>query len=193
MVTMNKSIIILILSVVSLVSIYLGIKGCNRPVPQPGINNPIISVTPIIDRSSIDKLNIPELPNNEKPTSVIPVPTQVPQPGKIIIPHVVISDKGNTFIAYSEKIELRFKMDPKVSFGVSDKFLLGADLTFFSWYRVNADALAYLSIEDNFDISDTRVGLGVSYQLTNNTSTGIGYLSNFKSDKSVVGFVSFKF
>lgn len=190
---MKKSIIILILSAVSLVSIYLGIKGCYQPTPQLGITNPVISVTPVIDRVSIDKLNIPVLPNNEKPTIVISVPTPVSQPGKIIIPHVVVSDKGNTFIAYSEKIELRFKIDPKVSLGISDKFLLGVDTTFFSWYRFNADTLVYLSIEDSLDLRGTRVGLGVSYQVTNNTSTGVGYLSNFKNERTFVGFISFKF
>lgn len=167
------------------------LRGCNHNKPPVVINNPTISVTPVVDPSELEKL--PELPNNEKPVSSIPVPTPVPVVGKIVIPSVVVSDKGNTFVVYSEKVDCGFRVEPKLSAGVSDKLLLGLDATFFTYWRFNADALIFVPAEGNIGLTRLRIGVGVSYKITENTSAGLGFLKDFGTNDSFVGFVSLKF
>ena len=164
---------------------------CTPDKPPVVENNPVISVTPIADQAELEKL--PELPNKEKPVYAVPVPTPKPVLGKKVTPSVVVSDKGNTFVVYSEAVDWGFRLEPKLSLGVSEDFLVGMDLTFFTYWKLNADALVYVPIREDLDLTMLKVGAGVSYKITHNTSAGVGYLKDFGNNNSFVGFVSLKF
>lgn len=185
-----KTAVIIVLAFVLSIITLQAFKGCNHKDPI-NIADPVVSVTPIVDKVALDKL--PELPNNEKPVTAVPVKVPDKKPGVIIEPAVVVSSAGNTYVVYSERIECGFKFDVKASAGISDKLLLGADVTFFSWWRLNTDALAYIPISDGIDFYDTRIGVGVSYQVLTNTSAGVGYITNMSDDRSWLAFVSVKF
>lgn len=167
------------------------LRSCNPDKPPVGPDNPVISVTPVTDPIKLEKL--PELPNKEKPVYAIPVPTPKPVLGKKVTPNVVVSDKGNTFVVYSEAIDWGFRFEPKLSAGISEDFLLGVDITFFTYWKLNADALLYAPIRDDLDFTLLKAGAGLSYKITSNTSVGVGYLKDFGNNDCLVGFLSLKF
>lgn len=184
---------VIVVGVLGILAILIFTKfGCNpiKP-PSPPQGNTPVAVTPTTDPAVLHSL--PALPNNEHPVSVIPVPTPKPNPGVITTPNVVVSDQGNTFVVYTDKIDWGFRFDPKASVGISSHFVLGLDVSWFTYWRFNADALFYCPIKSDLDFGDLMGGLGISYQLTNNTSAGAGYLKDLNNNDSIVLFVSLKF
>lgn len=172
--------------VVSLIVINSILQYCSKPkVILP--DNPVVSVTPTVDPVEIDKLKI-ELPNNEKPKIVVTVPTPVPVLGKKITPHVVVSDKGNTYVAYTEKIDLGFKFQPKVVAGYSNDICLGVGATIFKFWRLETDIILFYELNNDF-----RLGIGESYQLTQNTSIGFSISENINLEPTVGIYLSLKF
>ena len=122
-----------------LVAAGLLVKTRCTPVTPVLPPNPVVAVTPITDIGEINNLNLPDLPSGEKPVTVIPVATPKPSPGIITTPHVVVSDKGNTYIAYVDKIDWGFRLDPRVFIGLSDKPFAGVGFGFFRYWRFNID------------------------------------------------------
>jgi hypothetical protein len=167
----------------------LNSKSCTDKIIFENPGN-VQSANVITDPVELDKL--PKLPNNEKPTIAIPVPTPKPKPGKIVATDVIISDMGNTYIGYTEKIEIGFKCQPKICAGISTDFLLGLDISFFTYWRFNADALIYAPIRQDLDFSYSRGSLGVSFQITNNSSVGVGYCIDAANRRSWAAFLAFK-
>ena len=154
-------------------------------------NSSVVSVAPVVDPVQLDKLQ--ELPNKEKPVSIIFIPESKKVVGQKVTSSVVVSDKGNTFVVFSESVDKGLRFELKLSFGVSEDFLVGADVTFFTYWKLNADALVYVPIRQDMDLTMTKLGVGVSYKITCNTSVGLGYLKDFGNNSSFVGFVSLKF
>jgi hypothetical protein len=106
---------------------------------------------------------------------------------------VVVSSAGNTYVVRSESIAWGFEFDPKLSLGVSSDLLLGADFSLFRYWRINADLLAYIPIRSDLDFTRSRGGLGLSGQISPNTSLGVGYLWDLADRRSLAAFVSLKF
>jgi hypothetical protein len=186
---LKNAVLIVSLAVAIFSTTYLLKSGCRGPGPQPGA--PAVSVTPITDPETLS--NLPPLPNHEKPVSAIPVPVPTPKPGHIIQPAVVMSDAGNTFIVYTDRIDWGLRFDPKASLGISTDLLLGVDVSFFTWWRLNADAVVFLPIRSDLDFTRTRAGLGLSGQLSANTSVGLAYLVDLADRRTWAAFVSLKF
>lgn len=186
---LKNTVLIVSLAVAIFSTTYLLKSGCHGPGPQPGA--PAVSVTPITDPGML--ANLPPLPNHENPVSSIPVPLPTPKPGHVIQPAVVVSDAGNTFVVYTDRIDWGLRFEPKASLGISTDLLLGVDVSFFTWWRLNADAVVFLPIRSDFDFTRTRAGLGVSGQLSSNTSAGLAYLVDLADRRTWAAFVSLKF
>ena len=152
---------------------------------------PAVAVTPITDQKLLDEL--PPLPNNEKPVLAIPVDVPEPKPGHVIKPAVVVSSAGNTFVVFTDKVDCGFRFEPKVSIAGSTDFLIGVDVTFFTWWRINADALAYIPVRQDMDFTRSRGGVGASFQITQNTSAGAACLWDLGERRTLAAFVSLKF
>lgn len=183
-----KNILWIVFVIILVIGIYFGIRSCYRLILNPGIQNPVVSVTPIVDPGEIDNLNLPDLPNNETPAVIIPVATPVPVPGTTITPHVVVSDEGNTYIAYTVKMDFGFKLEPKLVCGYSDSVFFGVGATVFKVWRFETDILLFYELDE-----DLRLGIGESYQLTNNTSIGVTFSENTNLQPSVGLYLSLKF
>lgn len=185
---------ILIVSVgIAVFSTALLLRSCSRPEPGSAGGGvlPVASVTPVTAEAELAKL--PALPNHDKPIAAVKVPAPTPKPGMKIDSYVVAGASGNTYLANVETIDWGFRFEPKASAAASTDLLLGVDLTFFSWWRLNADALAYVPIRSDLDFTRSRTGLGVSFQVTENTSAGVGYLRDLADRSSLAVFVSLKF
>lgn len=174
----------IIFALILIVNIF---ERCSRSKIVITDNNPTILVTPIVDTKQIQELDI-KLPNYEKAEIVIPVPTPIPVLGKKVTPHVVVSDKGNTYIAYTEKLAIGFRFDPKITMGYSNNIFIGIGTTFFKIWRLETDFLLFYNIDN-----DIRLGIGESYQLTQNTSIGIVFSENINLQSSIGIYLALKF
>jgi hypothetical protein len=159
---------------------------CSKPkIVLP--DNPVISVTPITNSMKIRDLKI-TLPNKEEPKIVVTVPTPVPVLGKKVTSHVVVSNKGNTYVAYTEKVDIGFRFEPKLAVGYSNNVCFGVGATIFKVWRFETDALLFYELDD-----DIRLGIGESYQLTPNTSIGITFSENINLQPAIGVYLSLKF
>lgn len=186
---LKNTILVIALAVAVFSTSYLLKSGCRAPGPEP--SGPPVSVTPTTDPQTL--ATIPGLPNNDKPVSAIKVQAPIPKPGMKVETYVVAGASGNTYVANVERIDWGFRFDPKASLGISTDLLIGVDVSFFSWWRLNADALVYVPIRADMDFTRSRGGLGVSGQLSSNTSVGMAYLWDLADRRSLAAFVSLKF
>lgn len=190
--TLNNKILVVAVGV-AVLSTSLLLRDCSKPDPgKPGEDLlPVASTTPVTAPEELAKL--PALPNNDKPVAAVKVPAPDPKPGMKVDSYVVAGASGNTYLANVETIDWGLRLEPKASAAASTDFLVGVDLTFFSWWRLNADALVYVPIRSDLDFTRSRAGLGVSFQVSPNTSAGVGYLRDLADRASLAAFVSLKF
>lgn len=190
---LKNTVLFIALAVAIFSTSYLLKSGC-RPGPVGAHGVPVVpsaAVTPITDPGELAKL--PQLPNHERPVSAIPVPTSKPDLGMTTQTAVVVSSAGNTYVVRSESIAWGLEFDPKLSLGVSSDLLLGLDVSFFRYWRLGLDVLAYIPVRSDLDFTRTRGGLGLSCLISPNTSLGFGYMRDLQDRPSWVGFVSIKF
>ncbi len=183
--------VLVALLIIAFISFSIWLRSCTQP--DPVIQSmPVVSVTPVTNPEELKKL--PTLPNNDKPIAAVKIPAQSAGLGMKNETYVVSGASGNTYVANVESVDWGFRFDPKASIGISRVgMMVGADVSFFSYWRINADALVYLPIDAEYELTDTLLGIGVSAQISENTSAGVARLWDFTDRNTWAVFISIKF
>lgn len=149
----------------------------------------------VIKPKPISKKVIKKLPAGEKATIQLDIPAPPKVIGKKITQHVVVTEKGNTLAVNVENIDWGFRCTPKIHLGYSyDKNLIldtfaGVGVSWFKWHRLNTDTFLYY----NFYNKNIGIGVGISYQIYNNTFVGINYNGIFDPTQNLSASISLNF
>jgi hypothetical protein len=161
------------------------------PVIVPGGNsNPTVYVTP----TSVNQNVQDHLPSGQTGVTQIDIPPVNQSPGIITQQHVVVTDSGNTLIVSTEKIDWGFRVDPKLILGYSGTLTLGIGTSLFKIWRFDSDVMLTGELSKDFTLKESiRLGVGESYQITNNAYVGVNCSWNADLNPKVGVYLSIKF
>lgn len=161
------------------------------PSKPEGAKGKAITVT-VVDGEAELKRFVPLLPPGDRPVAAVQVPNPPREPGMVAESWVVHGASGTTYTAVTQSIDWGFRFEPAASVGLSDHILVGVDVTWFSYWRLNADAVVYLPIGPELDAYLLRAGPGLSFQLTDAASVGAAYLIDARDRRYWAAFASLK-